>query len=113
MNGEGIGYKVLAVATRKMAKAGMMDLAAAEKKARLYDFLATCDKADIYTLFDSSAFNEIVQGYVSAMLDGWPEVEEETREAARDDLRRLFDSMTAEQAATYHAHDTDAQEGTD
>lgn len=105
MNGEGIGYKVLAVATRKMAKAGEMDPAAAEKKARLYDFLATCDKADIYTLFDSSAFNSIVQGYVAALLDEWPEVEEETKEAARGDLARLFDTMTAEQAATYHAQE--------
>ena len=103
MNGEGIGYKVLAATTRQMAKAGKMDPAAAEKKARLYDFLATCDKADIYALFDSSAFNSIVQGYVAAMLDEWPETEEETKEAAREDLARLFDTMTAEQAANYHA----------
>lgn len=72
MNGEGIGYKVLAVTTRKMAKAGKMDPAAAEKKARVYDFLATCDKADIYTLLIAAHLMKLCKGTFLQCLTAGP-----------------------------------------
>ena len=41
----------------------------AKKKVKIYEFLATCDKEDIYNLVDSGAFNEIIRGYIKHCKD--------------------------------------------
>ncbi len=42
----------------------------AEKKCKAFDFLKDCDRDDIFNLFDSSAFNEIVKSYLNITLNG-------------------------------------------
>lgn len=58
------GYKIMSEAYRKAAEEGKISQERAAKECRIYDFLATCDKADINILFDSSAFNEITKAYL-------------------------------------------------
>ena len=98
-----IGYKIAAAALRKTAAeepgANAQDL---EAKARLYDILGGLTEKETAFLFDSGAFNDIVQGYVLMMLDKWPEAEQEVKEAAADELRALFDEVNAEQAREYY-----------
>lgn len=60
------GFTLMADSLRKAAGEGTITTVEAEKKARVYDFLATCDTDDIYTLFDSTAFNEIAKDYMRA-----------------------------------------------
>ena len=64
------GFKVIAGAYRKLASEGGMSHEEAEKKCKAFDFLKDCDRDDIYNLFDSSAFNEIVKSYLNLTLDG-------------------------------------------
>ena len=69
-----------------------------EKKAQLYDFLGTCSTEDIYTLFDSSAFNEIAQSYMSLAvreLVDEGELEEEQGLAIRNRFSLLFNEKRA------------------
>ena len=54
------GYELLASSYRLLLKRGEIAEDEAAKKIRVYDFLATCDKEDIYTMVDSSAFNDII-----------------------------------------------------
>ena len=47
------GYELLASSYRLLLKRGEIAEDEAAKKIRVYDFLATCDKEDIYTMVDS------------------------------------------------------------
>lgn len=71
-----------------------------EKKAKLYDFLGTCSTEDIYTLFDSSAFNEVAKSYmrlaVRELVDEG-ELEEEQGIAVRNRFSLLFDEKQAKE----------------
>ena len=71
-----------------------------EKKANLYDFLGTCSNEDIYTLFDSSAFNEVAKSYmrlaVRELVDEG-ELEEEQGIAVRNRFSLLFDEKQAKE----------------
>lgn len=57
------GYELMAKTLRKLAEREEISKEEAEKKCKVYDFLASCDSDDIYNLFDSSAFNEIAEKY--------------------------------------------------
>lgn len=83
------GYSLLADTHRKAGQ---------EKQARIFDFLATCDREDIYTLFDSSAFNEIAKGYLRLTMSQLTEqgaIDEAQGEAIRDLFAMQFDNITA------------------
>ena len=72
-----------------------------QKKARIADFLASCDKADICYLFDSTAFNEIVQSYVFmgiSTLVREKNLTEKQAEAIQKALKTAFDEMNSSQA---------------
>lgn len=98
-----IGYKIMAMALRKTAAeepgANVQDL---EAKARLYDFLGGLTEKDIAFLFDSGAFNEIAKGYITMLVDGWQDISEEKKDAARAELSGLFDEVNAAQALAYY-----------
>ena len=49
------GFEIMADTYRTQGK---------EHKAELYEYLARCSDDDINTLYDSSAFNEIVKAYL-------------------------------------------------
>ena len=86
------GFKLMADSIRKVN--------GNEKQARVYDYLATCDQDDIYTLFDSTAFNEISKQYLrvagSRLIDSGT-IDEEQARAIRNEYARLFEDKTAKE----------------
>lgn len=61
----------------------------AAKKIRVYDFLATCDKEDIYTMVDSSAFNDIIKSFCKKALEN-SSVSEQSAQDVINELINLF-----------------------
>ena len=85
------GFEMMAESYRKAGE---------EKKARVYDFLGTCDQEDFYTLFDSTAFNEIAKDYMRATvrrLTDQGTIDEEQARAVRNTYAMLFEDMTAKE----------------
>lgn len=92
------GFSIMAAAFRKAADMGELDPNEAEKKARIYDFLAACDTDDIYCLFDSTAFNEIAKDYMREAvkrLEGNGTIDAEQAAAVRNEFAFLFSEKTA------------------
>ena len=87
------GFMVLADAYRKMGQ---------DRMAELMTFLAGCSQDDIYSLFDSSAFNEITRSYVRKAvreLVSEDVLEEEQAQAVRNRVNLLFSEHTAKEIA--------------
>lgn len=96
------GYKMTADSYRKFLETDPnIDRESTQKKIRVYDFLSSCDDGEIMELFDSTAFNDVVKGYLQMALDNL-EVEAETRQAILNERRYLFDTVTAGQAKEYY-----------
>ena len=92
------GYEIMSNSYKKPAEEGKISNETAEKECRIFDFLATCDEDDIYKLFDSSAFNEIVKSYVRIAvreLASEETITEVQAKAVRNRLSLLFDEKTA------------------
>lgn len=92
------GYKLMAESYRKAAKEGNISREEAEKIARSYDILASCDQEDICNLFDSSAFNEIAKSYMRLAVKELIEegtIEEEQGRAIRNRFSLLFSEKKA------------------
>lgn len=92
------GFTMIADGYRKAAVEGKMDKAKAEKKARIYDFLGSCDHDDFCELFDSTAFNEIAKNYMRLTvrrLTDQGTIDEEQARAVRNTYSMLFEDMTA------------------
>jgi len=87
------GFTILADAYRK---------AGDEKRARVYDFLGSCDTDDFYALFDSTAFNEISKDYLRAsvkrLIDAGT-IDEEQGQAVRNEYAYMFSIMTAKEVS--------------
>ncbi len=85
------GFEIMADTYRKQGN---------EKKARVYDFLGTCDNDDIYSLFDSTAFNEISKDYmrtaVRRLIDNGT-IDDEQGRAVRNEFSFLFSEKTAKE----------------
>jgi len=94
------GFSMFAETYRKAAEQGKIDKAQAEKKARIFDFLGTCDQEDFYILFDSTALNEIAKDYmretVRRLVDDGT-LEEEQGRAVRNKYSMLFEDLTAKE----------------
>lgn len=94
------GFILMAESMRKAAAEGTINTVEAEKKARIYEFLATCDTDDIYTLFDSTAFNEIAKDYmrtaVRHLIDKGT-IDDEQGKAVRNEYAFLFSEKTAKE----------------
>jgi len=94
------GFALLADAQRKAVEQGFIGKEEAEKKCRVYDFLATCDQEDFYNLFDSSAFNEISKSYmrlaVKRLVDNGT-LEEDQGTAVRNEFAFLFDEKQSKE----------------
>lgn len=96
------GYKMLADSYRKFLNDATADQDDIKIRIKALDFLAKCDKATIYALFDSSAFNDIVKGYVSMIADNEKELTGEQRSHIKGRIEGLFDSVSSKQAEAYY-----------
>ena len=94
------GFELASESYRKAAEQGIITRATADKKCRIYDFLATCDDEDICNMFDSTAFNEIARSYMRLAVKELVEegtIDEEQGKAVRNRFSLLFDEKTASQ----------------
>lgn len=72
-----------------------------ERKITALEIMATTDRPTQYEIFNSSGFNDIVNGYIAMALDNL-ETDTETRKDILREIRYLFDTVTAEQAEQYY-----------
>lgn len=94
------GFKLLSDSYKKALSLGEISREEAEKKCRVFDFLATCDKDDFYNLFDSSAFNEISKSYMRLAVKRLVEngtLEEDQGTAVRNEFAFLFDEKQSKE----------------
>ena len=81
------GYNLMATMYREDLKSEDAELVkVAEKKIKVYEFLATCDKDDLCNLIDSSAFNDFIKGYIECFLKN-SSLDSEAKELALLELR--------------------------
>ena len=71
-------YKAMAHSCRKLAE--KEPDARLDEQIKVYDFLSGCSDGDIYALFNSAAFNDIMRGYVAMAVDGL-ELDADTKSA--------------------------------
>lgn len=83
------GYELLASSYRSLLERGEITEEEATKKIRIFDFLTTCDKEDIYTLVDSSAFNDIIKSFCKKALEN-SSVSEQSAQDVINELSNLF-----------------------
>ena len=72
-----------------------------QTKIKALEYLAGADDATIHALFDSSAFNSIVKGYIKLALDNTDTDKEQAAEIMRE-LNYLFDTKGAAEAEAYY-----------
>lgn len=89
------GYKILSDSYRKAAELGEVEKEFAEKKCKSLDILAKCDEEDIYNMFDSAAFNDIMFSYVRNAVNNIESLTEEQRKAIREEVRLLVSERNA------------------
>ena len=94
------GFQLLSDSYKKALSLGEISREEAEKKCRVFDFLATCDQDDFYNLFDSSAFNEISKSYMRLAvkeLVAEGEIDEDQGKAVRNRFSLLFDEKQSKE----------------
>lgn len=96
------GYKMIADSYRAFLDDPTADQDSLKTRIKALDFLAKCDKATIYALFDSSAFNDIVKGYIAMIADNTEELTDEQRSYIKYHIEGLFDSVLAKDAEAYY-----------
>lgn len=95
------GYKMTADGYRKLLGNSKLDQADVESNIKVLDFLATCTQEDIYNLFNSTAFNFICLGYVKMALNGFKELDDDTKDRIINRVWAMFDEKNAKQAGKY------------
>lgn len=96
------GYQMTADSYRKLLESEKdIDRASTESKIKALDFLATATEKERLELFNSSAFNDVVKGYLKMACDNL-KLEDEVRQGLLNELRYLFDTVTADQAEDYY-----------
>lgn len=96
------GYQLTADSYRKLLQTEQdIDRAKVEQKIKALDFLASCSKEERLELFNSSAFNDVVKGYVLLALDNL-KTDPEQRKAIINEVAYLFDIKSADEAEQYY-----------
>lgn len=96
------GYKMLADSYRSFLDDPTADQDNIKTRIKALDFLGECDKATMYALFDSSAFNDIVKGYIAMIADNAEDLTDEQRSHLKGHIEGLFDMVSAKQAEAYY-----------
>lgn len=95
------GFSMMSNSYKNLIEKCVIDKCTAEKKIRIFDFLATCDEDDISSLFNSGAFNEIVRAYVDRSVNSLVTqdelLSEEQAQNVKNRLEYLFDMVTAKE----------------
>ena len=90
------GFEIMANSYRTAAGKGDIDPNEAERKARIYDLLSSLDTDDIYTMVDSSAFNDVIRAYCRLALKQ-AGVDDDTRDSVMSEFRFIFSEKTAKE----------------
>lgn len=88
------GFTIMADSYRKLMEQGEIDKETAEKKIRIYEFLATCDTDDLCSMVDSSAFNDIIRAFLKMAVKN-ADIDEESQDKVINQLRWIFDEKSA------------------
>ncbi len=94
------GFTMTADTYKKLMEQGKINKETAEKEIRIYEFLGSCSEDDFYSLFDSSAFNEIAKSYMRLAVRELLEegtLDEEQGRAVRNRFALLFDEKRAKE----------------
>lgn len=72
-----------------------------QRKIKALSILSPMAKEERLELFNSAMFNDVVNGYVKMALDNL-KLSEEAQRGILQELKCLFDTVTAEQAEDYY-----------
>lgn len=95
------GYTLMSESYRKLINEGKIEREDAEKEIRIFEFLASCDQDDLCRLVDSSAFNDIIKGYMKVAVED-AGVEEKAKSRVLDSIYKIFDSYSAKEIMDNH-----------
>lgn len=90
------GYELMAESYRTAAGNGQIPTDEAEQKARIYDLLASLDTEDLFTMVDSTAFNDIIRAYCRLALKQ-AGIDDETSDSVMSEFRFIFSEKTAKE----------------
>lgn len=90
------GFTMMADSYRYLVKEGELTEEQAKRDIEIYDFLATCNQDDFCRMIDSSAFNDIIIAFLKKAMKG-AELDKESEDRMLNELRYLFDGMTAKE----------------
>lgn len=88
------GYEMMAESYRRLVNKGLISTEDAEKKIRIYTFLASCDSEDLCILADSGAFNGILKNALTSAMNA-ANLNEESKENVHSQLRWILDEKSA------------------
>lgn len=88
------GYTMMSESYKRLMNEGKIEREEAEKNIRIFDFLATCDTEDLYTMVDSGAFNDIIRAFLKMAVEN-ADIDEDTQAKVTSQLRWIFDKKTA------------------
>ena len=75
-----------------------------ERANKILGFLKTCDKDDIYYMFDTGLFNKIVTGYVISSIRS-SKLKRESKDNIEniicEELRKELEDMSSKKAESY------------
>jgi hypothetical protein len=90
------GFSMMADGYKQLVEKGKIDKEVAEKEIRIYEFLATCDSDDFCRLVDSSAFNDIIRGYLKLAVEN-ADIDEKSRGKVMEQLHWIFDEKSSKE----------------
>jgi len=93
------GFTILADSYRKAIEQGVLTEEEAQAKIKVYELLGELTQEDLYTLVDSSAFNDIIRSYCREALKR-ANVNSNIAEAVLDQLKLIYDDTTAIEVCT-------------
>ena len=72
-----------------------------QKDIKVLSFLSECDKEEKHKLFNSSAFNDVLKGYVLKAADNL-KYNEDKRKELINEIAYLLDTMDASESEQYY-----------